>query len=376
MKHADEITAVIMPRWGMAMDKATVVRWYVDVGSPVAAGTELVDIESDKATGAIEAKTLGTLRFKAASEGDVVPVGGLIGIIAAPDVGDAEISAFAAGFAPARSGLAEDATRHRKIEVAGQTMAFTEEGQGKETVLLIHGFAGSADSWSFNRQALALHFRVIAPDLPGHGDSEDAGVGTPEDLASAILGLMDAIGLHETHLIGHSMGGAAAIALAVAQHSRVRSLSILASTGLGLEINAKFIDGILDARNRRDLRRTMMDLFADPSHIIDSMLDQVIRMKRIDGVENALRRLAALHFPGGRQAFERLRPQFLSLSLPCQVIWGAEDKVIPVSHAMELPLAHVLPGAGHMLHMEQAAAINERIIAFVGAVSQPSSRGD
>ena len=168
-------------------------------------------------------------------------------------------------------------------------------------ILLIHGFGGNLDSWTYNRAALAAAFRVISLDLPGHGESEDTGGATAEALAETVLGLMDALVIESAHLVAHSMGGAVALAVAARRPHRLRSLTLIASTGLGPEIDAAYIAGFVAAKRRRDLREVVAKLFADKSLVSDRMLEEIIRMKRIDGVEAALARMAAAHFPGGAQ---------------------------------------------------------------------------
>src|SRR5262249_51728200 len=142
----------------------------------------------------------------------------------------------------------------RKAVVGGHELRYADEGSEGPPILLLHGFGGTHDSWTHNRTALARRFRVISPDLPGHGESEDSGAHTPEDLAVAILGLMDAVEIEPAHVVAHSMGGAVAMAIAASQPRRLRSLTLVASTGLGPDIDGAYIAGFLAAKRRRDMR--------------------------------------------------------------------------------------------------------------------------
>jgi len=362
----DEIVAITMPKWGMAMEEGTVVGWHVAPGDPVATGDEILDIESNKATGSIDAKASGLLRRQLAAVGDIVPVGAVLGVIAGADVDDEAINAFLETLVvAAKKGEAAVVLRHRKLVLGGRELNYADEGAGDTPVMLIHGFGGSIDSWTYNRATLAESFRVISLDLPGHGESEDRGESTAVALAETVLAFMDGLGLDSAHLVAHSMGGSVAMAIAACQRERLRTLTLIASTGLGPEIDGAFIADFIAAKRRRDLRAAVGKLFVDQSLVSDRMLEEIIRMKRIDGVEAALARLAAAQFPRGVQAQSRFRELLKDADLPYQVIWGAEDSIVPAAHAAGLANASILPGAGHMPQMERWAEVNALIESFV-----------
>jgi pyruvate dehydrogenase E2 component (dihydrolipoamide acetyltransferase) len=95
-----------IPKWGLTMEEGTVGAWLVEEGARVEPGTEVVEVETEKSTQAVEVAVSGVLRRKLAAEGETVPVGGAIAVIAEPDVPDAEIDAFIAqlsGGIPAES---------------------------------------------------------------------------------------------------------------------------------------------------------------------------------------------------------------------------------------------------------------------------------
>jgi pyruvate dehydrogenase E2 component (dihydrolipoamide acetyltransferase) len=109
-------------------------------------------------------------------------------------------------------------------------------------------------------------------------------------------------------------------------------------------------------------------LFADAELVSRQMINDVLAYKRLDGVDAALRAIRDNVFPGGRQA-SVLRDRLATLAVPIQVIWGERDAVVPAAHAKGLPdrvKVHLLPGAGHMPHMEAAAEVNKLIEAQLG----------
>jgi pyruvate dehydrogenase E2 component (dihydrolipoamide acetyltransferase) len=96
------------------------------------------------------------------------------------------------------------------------------------------------------------------------------------------------------------------------------------------------------------------------------MVENLLRSKRIDGVDAALAAIAARHFDGDRQTLD-LATRAGDLDVPVQVIWGADDRIISAGHAGNLKGAavHVINDAGHMAMMEQAAEVNELIRSFI-----------
>lgn len=362
------IHAITMPKWGMAMDEGTVTAWHREVGSAVAAGDEVVDAESTKAVAGIESSVSGILRRIVAGPGDIVPVGGLIGVIASPDIPEDEIERFVAAFA--RPSAAPDsiaAPAPERLLVGERHLNVLRTGEGPASVLFIHGFGGDLSSWQLNQPVLAgLPCRTIAFDLPGHGLSDpDVGGGTLADLVLAVRGLIHELALERPHLVGHSLGGAIAAALATANPARFASVSLIASAGLGDEIDGDYLRGFLAARRRNDLRPAVTRLFADERFVTRAMLEDLVRMKRIDGIEQALIRIAGSCFPSGRQAGWGLRAGLLSLPIPTQVIWGDQDRIIPVEHAAAFTRSTVIEGAGHMVHIEKAARVNDLLCRFI-----------
>ena len=93
---SNALDAVTIPKWGIEMTHGTIVAWHKSVGDTVTAGEEIVDIETDKIVNSFEARTSGTLVRILAEVGDELPVGQLIGVIAADSVSDEELEAFVA----------------------------------------------------------------------------------------------------------------------------------------------------------------------------------------------------------------------------------------------------------------------------------------
>jgi pyruvate dehydrogenase E2 component (dihydrolipoamide acetyltransferase) len=368
-----EITAITMPKWGLTMTEGTVVSWLKRQGQRFAEGEEILEIETPKITNVVEATSGGTLRRIVASAGSTLPVGGLLAVVAADDVPEAEIDTFVAGFAVPELSASEDAeaegVKPRNIEVAGRRLRFLELGEGDGVpVLLVHGFGADLNTWMFTQPALAKGRRVVALDLPGHGGSaKEVGAGDAESLTDAVEGALGALGIERVHLVGHSMGGAIAALAALRRPERVASLTLIASAGLGSEINSSFIDGFIRASRRREATEVLGLLVDDPALVSRSMVEDVLRYKRLDGVSAALAKIAEAWFDGGQQSVD-LTGRIGALTMPVQLIWGRNDRIITAAHAevvaARLPV-HILAAAGHLPHMEKAGEVNRLIEQFI-----------
>ncbi len=370
---SNPIQTITMPKWGLAMDEGMVVDWLVEEGAEVAAGAEVLEIETTKITNVFESPVGGTLRRRVVAEGETVPVGALLGVVADASVTDAEIDAFVerfqADFAVAAEAAAESAALEPEtIEAGGHQINYLKSGEGPPLVL-IHGFGGDLNNWLFNQPALSEGHSVYALDLPGHGRSGKAvGEAGMAMLAAVLGGFMDALEIEAAHIVGHSMGGALGLAFALERPERVKSLTLIAPGGLGPEINMGFINGFIEAGRRKEMKAVLELLVADSSLISRDMVNDVLKYKRLDGVEPALRGIAAAIFPGGRQ---EIAPEgrLAKLSVPAQAIWGREDKILPAKHAEALPKSvsiHLLDKVGHMPHMEAAGEVNRLIAALAG----------
>src|ERR1700761_2360646 len=123
------------------------------------------------------------------------------------------------------------------ITVAGKPIFVAEAGSGPAVVMLHGGGPGASgvSNYSRNIEALAQHFRVIVPDMPGYGRSAK-GVDQSDPfgyLADTIRGLMDELGTATAHVIGNSYGGAAALRLALDTPERVDKLVLMGPGGIG-----------------------------------------------------------------------------------------------------------------------------------------------
>jgi len=371
---SDQIHALCMPKWGLSMKEGKVAAWLVDEGEEISPGDEVLDVETEKISSAVEAANGGTLRKQVAVDDEVLPVGALLGVIAGADVADGDIEAFItefqANYVPPEDDEDDAGPGTETIDVDGRTIRYLQRGEGDDTpIVLIHGFGGDLNNWLFNHEALAAKRVVYALDLPGHGSSsKDVGDGSLAFFAGVLSGFLGALGVSKAHLVGHSMGGAIALTLAASKPETVASLTLIGSAGLGSEINTDYLNGFIAAERRKDLKPHIEKLFSDPSLVTRQLVNDLLGFKRIDGVTAALTAIVAAFAPGGSQAVV-LRDALEAAGVPVLVVHGAGDQIIPASHTEGLPSSvevKVLDNQGHMVQMEAAADVNKLIEALIG----------
>ncbi len=256
------------------------------------------------------------------------------------------------------------------ISVHGRSVSYLEAGDGP-LLLLVHGMAGTARNWGAVIEPLALHSTVVAPDFPGHGESEPGGGDySLGSLASGLRDLMVALGHDRATLVGHSLGGGVALQFAYQFPELVERLVLVSSGGLGPEVGMVLRAAALPGADLF-LRATAAP-GATAASWITGALGKVGLRPNADLAEvgrayatlaDADRRkafLSTLHAvvdtDGQRvAALDRL---YLAEALPVLIIWGERDPIIPVAHGRaahaQLPGSRleVFPDAGHIPQLE------------------------
>lgn len=239
-----------------------------------------------------------------------------------------------------------------------------DQGSGSKTIVLLHGFGGCHDVWREVILSLSPPARTLAYDLPGHGLSLDVpGAGSAKVAARALLADLSTRALKRVHLVGHSMGGAVAVLMALAEPEKVASLTLLAPGGFGPEINGSLLRRYAGARSPSEIRACLADMSGPRARSFDHTADILCEMRKRPGQLEKLVEIAAAMTRDDRQGVIP-RDQLDRLTMPVMVVWGSDDAVLPFTQADDLParfhLHHVLE-AGHML-IEEAPDLVAGII--------------
>jgi pimeloyl-ACP methyl ester carboxylesterase len=253
----------------------------------------------------------------------------------------------------------------RHLSIHGHDVSLCLEGEG-EAVVLVHGMAGSSDTWRAVVGPLARSYRVLAPDLLGHGESaKPAGDYSLGAYASGLRDLMRVLGIDRATVVGNSLGGGVAMQMAYQHPELVERLVLVDSGGLGREVSwilraltlpaAEYVMPLLfpafvrrwgDAVDRFVSRNGWSaPRVAEIWHAYGSLTE-------VENRQAFVRTLRAVIDPGGQTVSARDR-LYLAATMPTMIVWGEDDPIIPVQHAY---LAHeampgsrleVMAGVGH-----------------------------
>ena len=407
-----KIIDLLMPRLGETMEEGRITAWTVPVGVAYSRGTPLLEIETDKTVAEFPALVAGRLVEILARSGETIDVGKPIARIevscrdatgkasretigspareekestdstmtASPtaEPGNKVVPVRAtplARRAAQRAGLRlediQGTGRRGRIELAdirrtqigAQTSAqsamrvgaagrLAESVQGPEggvPLLLVHGFAGDRTTFEQLGKGLGQKgFFVRAVDLPSHGKTAQEATRF-DDLVTALSAELNP--QQPVHLVGHSLGAAAAIA-ATARVGGARSLTLIAPAGLGLTIDSTFIEGMAEAASPGTIRHLLHRL----SERTTSFSPEIISRIHADLARGRLRALAADICHNGRQSVHvRTELARLAGELPVRLLLGCRDQILDWREAAELSPAiavHLFARAGHMPHWD------------------------
>ena len=236
-----------------------------------------------------------------------------------------------------------------------------------ETIVFLHGLGGSQSTWASVLGDFAGSHRVAAIDLPGHGASDkpspDGTDYSIPGLAARVGEVMEKIELPPAVLIGHSLGGATALQLALDRPKLVRGLVLVDSAGLGPEISGELLDLVESDPSRSESRRLMDLYFEDRRFVLDRGIDDMLAARMSPGADAAVKSIAASAFSRDGQR-HILVDRLGELEIPVLFIWGELDRVIPALHAVAATAAlpaswlEIMEGVGHVPQVEAAPAFS------------------
>ncbi len=282
-------------------------------------------------------------------------------------------------------------TELRHATIHGHQMAYRLAGEdhvGAETLVLIHGMAGSSRTWRDVMGPLSRTHRVLAPDLLGHGQSEkpsgDYSLGA---LASGVRDLMAHLGIDRATLVGQSLGGGVVMQFAYQFPERCERIVLVSSGGLGREVS--WMLRLLSVPGADLVLPVVAPAFvATQGNSVSRWLrDRGIKAPRVAEMWQAyaslaepenrsafLRTLRAVVDPGG-QAVEASDRLYLIDGMASLIIWGDDDHIIPVEHAQAAHAAmpgsrlEVFDGVGHFPQVEAPERFVEVLEDFLATTS-------
>ena len=272
------------------------------------------------------------------------------------------------------------------IDVDGRTIFVAETGDGPPVVLLHGGGPGASGVSNYGRNinALAENYRVIVPDLPGYGRSSK-GVDQHDPfggLATGIRGVLDALDLDRTHLVGNSYGGACALRLALDTPERVDRMVLMGPGGVGTTrtLPTPGLQSLLGYYGGEGPTRAKLEKFIRNYLVFNAaqVPDAVIDARYEASIDPEVIASPPLRRPSGPDALRTLwRMDFTRdarlahLPVPTLVLWGAEDKVNRPSGGAELAKRmpncdlYLVANTGHWVQYERAELFNRTCDDFL-----------
>jgi len=266
-----------------------------------------------------------------------------------------------------------DEVEEKDIDVGGIATHYLIAGPvNSPRVVFVHGLGGSLATWSLNLPAFAQRFRICALDLVGAGSSAKPVMDySVPALAEFLARFLDALGpdWRRVSIVGHSLGGAVALAFARSHPARLERLVLVDSAGLGPEIDRTVLGLMHSEPTLENLRAELARFFANPSLIQQALVEQLYQQRMQPGAQEALVSTANAAFGDGQQRTD-LHDTLGGLNSPVLFVWGEADVVIPVAHAQEAKRAsqsrlEVFAGCGHCPHIEHAGAFNQLVQSFL-----------
>jgi pimeloyl-ACP methyl ester carboxylesterase len=273
----------------------------------------------------------------------------------------------------------------RLIEVAGHDAYVVDAGSGP-CILLLHGYGDSCQGWRRVIPALATDHRVIAIDLPGFGRSRRprSSGGLIDHYSVFFSELAATMGVEHATVVGHSLGGAVALTLALEQPNAIDRLALIAPAGLGdappwwwhaiagtyvnwqamLQLPNPLAKGVIRGTMRSFLTQRLVYDPRQLEHLIEDFVDKHGGRKQLAELIGTGRSLIS-GYDGS--LLERARR---GLPMPVSVIWGSQDRLADPAHAgafaASVPHAevHLLERCGHYPQMEFPMRVNELLREF------------
>src|SRR5436190_1114643 len=275
-------------------------------------------------------------------------------------------------------------TTLEEITLHGHRVSFRRAGWGP-VILLLHGVAGSSETWVPVIEQLADRYTIVAPDLIGHGESAkprgDYSLGA---FASGLRDLLQAIGHDSVTVVGHSLGGGIAMQMAYQFPERCERLVLVSSGGLGREVNFLLRAATLPGSE------VVIPLLASGRVLAaGEWLGGLVGrtgLRAGSDLEELWRGLTSLHDAGARQAFvytlrsivdaggQRVSARdrlYLAKEMPTLILCGESDRIIPAHHGEEAHEAmpgsrfETFPGAGHFPHRDDPVRFARTIDDFI-----------
>jgi 4,5:9,10-diseco-3-hydroxy-5,9,17-trioxoandrosta-1(10),2-diene-4-oate hydrolase len=272
------------------------------------------------------------------------------------------------------------------VEIAGIATRYWQTGAGTETVVLIHGFSGSVYEWALNMASLGRSRTVIALDLPGYGKTGKPPVDYDYDFYSTfLLRFFEALGIDRATIFGHSMGAMVAMHFGIRFPELTRRLVLIApafAKRFPLFFHLMAVPGLGEyllrpSRSVRGTEKAFRLITHEKIKYDPACIEQYHQYQHSSGYRQAQLSYVrgVINMFGltrkGKRYHRLLQKRLPDMPAPSLLIWGKNDRIVPVCHATELRALIArcsfweLDRCGHCPHFEYPDAFNQRVEAFL-----------
>src|SRR5215218_181555 len=276
----------------------------------------------------------------------------------------------------------------RKVLVEGREVNVVDTGGDRPALVFVHGLGGAWQNWLLNIPAFMGSHRVVAPDLPGFGESamprEEISI---QGYARVLDGLLNALGVESAVVVGNSMGGFVAAELALSFSTRVERLVLVSAAGLSIEnyrrepllvgarlwaLSATWLGARGNAviTRPRGRRIGMQLLVRYPEKLSPPLALELARGTGTPGFIPAMKALLSYGF----------REHLARIEVPTLVVWGRNDMLVPRGDAREFvrligdnARREMFDDTGHLSMLERPSRFNRLLEEFVTGSREPEA---
>lgn len=265
--------------------------------------------------------------------------------------------------------LTKSYMQERHVIVNGNKIRYIEEGDSKNTIVLLHGLGGMAERWLPVVPFLSKKHRVIALDLIGYGQSDKPQVDyTPEFFRDSVLGFLETLSLEKVFMIGTSLGGEIVAECAATQNPAIKKIVMVAPAGI-MKKSTPVLDAYTMAAlypNHESVKTAYQMMMGEKKEISPQSVDNFI--------SNMTRHNSKMVFLStllGMKNSPVITEKLKLIKIPTLLIWGDADRMIPIEYSKEfassIPDCNfvIMNRCGHTPYEEKPSEFSKLVLDFL-----------
>jgi len=250
--------------------------------------------------------------------------------------------------------------KEKKLTLNALEINFKIGGKGKP-LLILHGWGGCSDSWKGVIEILEGTFNTVSPDLPGFGKSDFPPFPwSLRDYANWVLNFAQELKLDNFYLLGHSFGGRVALKFSILHSEKIKKLILVNSAGIKPKLTLKQKILLQVAKSGKIIfSKKILNKFKEQASNIFYKIFRIKDWAKAKGtMRETMRKILS----------EDLLPELSKIKTETLIIWGKEDKLIPLKEAflfkekIKNSKLEIIPGIGHNPHLEYPEKLSEILI--------------